>query len=61
MDDPQHAGAFVIQFGPQTDIDAGRVAGRVEHITSYEALHFSSLEELLSFLDKVLKRKREET
>lgn len=55
MDGPQHAGAFVIQFAPETDIEAGRVVGRVEHVTSYEALHFNSLEELLSFLARVLK------
>ena len=55
MDGTRHAGAFVIQFGPETDIKAGRVVGRVEHVTSYEALHFNSLEELLSFLARVLK------
>jgi len=55
MDGTRHAGAFVIQFAPETDLAAGRVVGRVEHVTSYEALHFNSLEELLSFLARVLK------
>jgi hypothetical protein len=55
----RHAGAFVIQFGPGTDIEAGRVVGRVEHVTSYEALHFNSLDELLSFMARVLKGGRD--
>ena len=60
MDGTQHAGAFVIQFAAGTDIAAGRVEGRVEHVTSFETLHFGSLEELLSFLDRVLKARRDE-
>ena len=46
--------AFVIQFRPDTDIEAGRLAGKVEHIASYEATRFYSLEELLSFIAKML-------
>jgi hypothetical protein len=51
----QYQGAFVIQFRPETDIAAGRLNGRVEHVTSYEAAHFHSLEELLAFVKRLLK------
>jgi hypothetical protein len=47
--------AFVIQFRPDTDIEAGPCEGKVEHIASYEATKFSSLEELLSFMTRMLK------
>jgi hypothetical protein len=50
----QQNGAFVIQFRPQTDIEAGRFEGRVEHIASYKATRFSSLDELLRFITSVL-------
>jgi hypothetical protein len=46
----QQNGAFVIQFRPQTDIEAGRFEGRVEHIASYKATRFSSLDELHRFI-----------
>ena len=46
--------AFVIQFRPVTDVEAGRFEGKVEHIASYEAMRFSSLEELLSFIGRML-------
>ena len=46
--------AFVIQFRPETDVEAGRFEGKVEHVASYEAARFSSLEELLSFIAKML-------
>lgn len=32
--------AFVIQFRPESDIEAGRFEGRVEHIASYSATRF---------------------
>ena len=47
-------GAFVVQFRPETDIAAGRLEGRVEHIASYRAKRFSSLEELLAFVAGIL-------
>jgi hypothetical protein len=46
--------AFVIQFRPETDIEQGRLAGRVEHVASGEAVHFQSLEELLAFVTRML-------
>jgi hypothetical protein len=50
----QSDAAFVIQWRPETDIEAGRFEGRVEHIASYKAVRFRSLEELLAFFAKVL-------
>ena len=54
MDGWQHKLAFVIQFWPETNVDAGRFEGRVEHIASYRATRFHSLDELLSFIAGVL-------
>ena len=50
----QYKAAFVVQFRPETEIEAGRVEGRVEHIASYEATRFDSLDELLHFFARVL-------
>jgi hypothetical protein len=54
MEGPDYRFAFVIQFRPETDVDAGRFEGKVEHIASYETIRFSSLEELLSFIVRML-------
>ena len=54
MEGSNYRFAFVIQFRPGTDVDAGRFEGKVEHVASYEATRFSSLEELLSFIASVL-------
>lgn len=54
MDDWQYKAAFVIQFRPETDIEAGRFEGRVEHIPSCKATRFHSLDELLAFIARVL-------
>jgi len=54
MDGWQHKAAFVIQFRPETDLDAGRFEGKVEHIASYKATRFHSLDELLAFIASVL-------
>ena len=54
MEQWQHKAAFVIQFRPETDIEAGRFEGRVEHIASYKAMRFHSLDELLGFIASVL-------
>ena len=50
----QYRAAFVIQFRPETDIEAGRFEGKVEHIASYKAMQFHSLDELLGFIASVL-------
>ena len=54
MDGWQHRAAFVIQFGPETDIEAGLFEGRIEHVASYKATRFHSLDELIGFIATVL-------
>jgi hypothetical protein len=64
-DDQRHQGglrpehAFVVQFGPATQVDAGQVEGRVEHLVSRQATRFHSLEALLAFITRVLREVRE--
>jgi hypothetical protein len=48
------AQAFVVQFGRETALDTGRMAGRVEHVVSGKATRFQSLDELLAFMREVL-------
>ena len=50
----QSKAAFVIQFREGTDVEAGRVEGRVEHIASYKAARFRSIDELFAFIGRVL-------
>jgi hypothetical protein len=50
---PEHA--FVVQFGPATRLDAGRV----EHLVSRQATRFQSLEALLAFISRVLREGRD--
>lgn len=50
----QHRAAFVIQFRPETDIEAGLFEGRIEHVESYKATRFHSLDELIAFIATVL-------
>jgi hypothetical protein len=54
MEPWQTQAAFVVQFREHTDIDAGRIEGKVEHIASYEAARFRSVDELLAFIGRVL-------
>jgi hypothetical protein len=54
MEGWQYRAAFVIQFRPETDIEARRFQGRVKHIASYKATRFHSLDELLSFIASVV-------
>lgn len=46
--------AFVVQFQAETKVACRRYAGRVEHVVSGQATHFTSLEELLAFIGQVL-------
>jgi len=50
---PEHA--FVVQFGPATQVDAGQMEGRVEHLVSRQATRFQSLDALLAFISRVLR------
>jgi len=54
MEVPNYRLAFVIHFRPETDVEAGRFEGKVEHIASYETTKFSSLEELVAFIVRML-------
>ncbi len=46
--------AFVVHFRTDTDVEQGPVEGRVEHVVSGQTTHFGSLEELLTFIARVL-------
>jgi hypothetical protein len=46
--------AFVVQFRENADVERGRLTGRIEHVTSGQATHFQSLEQLLAFVARVL-------
>ena len=52
--------AFVVQFATDAQMQGDRMAGRVEHVVSNQALDFDSLETLLAFIDRML-RKVDET
>jgi len=54
MDQWQYKAAFVVQFRPETDIEAGRFEGKVEQVASCKATRFHSLDELLAFIETVL-------
>jgi hypothetical protein len=49
--------AFVVQIGAETDLVAGGVMGRVEHVASGDTLYFSSAGELLAFFARTLASK----
>jgi hypothetical protein len=44
--------AFVVHVGAAARPGRRRFIGRVEHLASGESTHFSSLRELLAFLDR---------
>jgi hypothetical protein len=46
--------AFVVQVHIDAQVELGQWQGRVEHLVSYRAERFQSLEELLAFIVKVL-------
>ena len=46
--------AFVVQIHAEAKVEEGQWQGRVEHVVSYQAMRFQSLEELLAFMVKVL-------
>jgi hypothetical protein len=54
MEGWQLKAAFVIQFRESTDVQAGRVEGKIEHIASYRAARFHSVDELMAFISSVL-------
>jgi hypothetical protein len=48
-------GAFIVQFGEETQLEEGQMVGRVEHVVSWQAIHFASLDTLLAILARVLR------
>ena len=48
--------AFDVQFGAEADVAREQVAGRVEHVVSGQATHFSSWQELHAFIAELLSR-----
>jgi hypothetical protein len=60
MNGLQYHAAFVIRFDANADIESGRIEGRVEHVASYRTKRFHCVEELLSFVGRVLEEVRAE-
>jgi len=52
------ASAFVVQFNPETDIDADRIKGRIEHVDSGRLAHFDCLQDLLDVVKRLLREAR---
>jgi hypothetical protein len=46
--------AFVVQLHADAQPEQGDFKGRVEHLSSYQAAHFDSFEELLAFMRRRL-------
>jgi hypothetical protein len=46
--------AFVVQLHAEADMARGCVMGRAVHVASGQTTHFESLEDLLTFMDRVL-------
>lgn len=54
MEGWQYKSAFVIQFRPETDIEAGRFEGKIEHVASHKETRFCSLDQVITFIGLVL-------
>ena len=52
--DPPYVRTFVVQLGPGTDIGAGRLEGRIDHLASTRSARFRSLDELLAAMADLL-------
>jgi hypothetical protein len=46
--------AFVVQLHATAVVAQGQLIGRVEHVLSGQAAHFDTLDELLTFIARVL-------
>ena len=46
--------AFVIQLRGDIDVEHGECRGRVEHLVSAQATHFNSIEELMTFIVRIV-------
>jgi hypothetical protein len=43
-----YAKAFIVQFASETDVQAGQIRGRIEHLQSGRRSRFTSSDELLA-------------
>jgi hypothetical protein len=43
--------AFIVQFDADASVNERRIAGRAEHVWTGDVAHFTSLDELLRFVD----------
>jgi len=50
--------SFVVQFRTANDVRHGSCDGRVEHISSGQIADFSSVDDLLRFIERVLTKPR---
>ena len=53
--------AFVVQLRQGTALTPEALHGRVEHIVSYQSVHFASVEELTAFMVRVLAADNQDT
>ena len=56
----QQNGSFVLKFKPDTDVNAGRIRGHIEHLASGKVIGFNSFEGLQLSLCRILKDMRTE-
>ena len=47
---------FVLQLHADADPATGHFTGRIEHVTSGQATHFTVVEELIAFVSALLRR-----
>lgn len=52
--------AFVVHFRTDTNVAQGQVGGRVEHIVSGQGAHFTTLDELLAFIARILTQRQKQ-
>jgi len=50
----QHSGSFVVRFSPVTNPRGQRFYGRVEHVATGKMLRFSSMEDMVNFMNGIL-------
>jgi hypothetical protein len=50
---------FVVQLHTTTQMKAGQMTGRLEHLVSLQATMFASLEALVDFMARVLREVRQ--
>ena len=53
-----HKTAFIVRFDTTSDIESGVIEGKVEHVASFRTERFHSLDELLTFVNLMLRDAR---